>query len=55
MPGVANQSETNNHTSDCVTAKSHIHVGTQEHHPISSSLKHVPWRSCIYCKYHTPT
>jgi len=27
----------------CVIAKSHIiHVGTHEHHPISSSLKHVP-------------
>jgi len=55
MPGVANQSETNNHISDCVTAKSHmIHMGTQEHHPISSSLKHVPLHSCVYCKYHTP-
>jgi len=34
MPGMANQSETNNHISFCVTAKSHIiHVGTHEHHP----------------------
>jgi len=27
----------------CVTTKSHImHVGTHEHHPISSSLTHIP-------------
>jgi len=45
---MANQSETNNHIPDCVTAKSHIiHVGTYEHHSISSSLKHVPLRSYI--------
>ena len=50
MPGVANQSETNGHISYCVTAKSHIiHVGTHEHHPISSSRKHVPLLSYIYC------
>ena len=56
MRGVVNQSDTNNQISDCVTAKNHIiHMGTQEHHPISSSLKHVPLRNCVYCKYHTPT
>jgi len=56
MSGMANQSETNSHISHCVTAKSHItHVGTHERHPISSSLKHVPLLSYIYCKYHTPT
>jgi len=55
MPGVAKQSETSSHISYCVTAKSHtIHVSTHEHHPISSSLKHVPLLSYIYCKYHTP-
>jgi len=33
MPGVANQSETKSHI---------IHTGTHEHHPVSSSLKHIP-------------
>jgi len=43
MSGVVNQSQTNSYISYCVTAKSHIiHVGTHEHHPISSPLKHVP-------------
>jgi len=38
MTGVANQSETKSHIFYCVTAKSHIiHMGTHEHHPISSS------------------
>jgi len=37
IPGVANQSETTNHISYCVTAKSHItHMDTHEHHPICS-------------------
>jgi len=36
--------------------KDHItHVGTHAHHPISSSLKHVPLLSYIYCNNHTPT
>jgi len=40
----------------CVTAKSHImHMGTHEHHSSSSSLKHIPLLSYIYCRYHTPT
>jgi len=39
VAGAANQSETRNHISHCDTAKSHIkHMGTYEHHPISSSL-----------------
>jgi len=40
IAGVANQSETKNHISYCVTTKSqiiHTHMGTHEHHPISSS------------------
>jgi len=41
--GVANQSANKSHISYCVTATSHIiDMGTREHHPISSSLKHVP-------------
>jgi len=56
IPGVANQSETKSHISYCVTAKSQIiHMGTHEHHPISSSLAHMPLLNWIYCKYHTPT
>jgi len=40
---VVNQSEIKSHISYCVTAKSHIkHMGTHEHHPISSSLTHIP-------------
>jgi len=40
---VANQSETKGYISYCVTVKSHtIHMGTHEHHPISSSLTHIP-------------
>ena len=52
--GVANQSETS-HIAYYDTTKNHImHVDTHEHHPISSSLTHIPLLSYIYCKYHTP-
>jgi len=53
--GSANQSETKSDISYCVTAKSHIiHIGTHEHHPISSSLTHIPHGNdrtlqTIYC------
>jgi len=34
----------------------HTHtVATHEHHPISSSLTHIPLLSYIYIKYRTPT
>jgi len=46
MSGVANQSETKSRIYYCVTAKSYIiHMDTHEHHPISSSVKHVPFLS----------
>jgi len=37
------------HFLSCVTAKSHImHMSAHEHHPISSSLKHIPLLSWIH-------
>ena len=54
-PGVANQSETKSDIFYCVATKNHIiHMGAHEHHPISSSLTHMPLLSYIYCKYCTP-
>jgi len=52
---VTNQSVTKRHIYCCVTAKSHfIYMGTHEHNPISSSLKHILLQSQIHYKYYTP-
>jgi len=41
--GVTNQSKTKSYISYCITAKNHIiHMGTHEHHHISSSPTHIP-------------
>ena len=56
---MANQWETKNHISYCVTASSHmIHMGTHEHHSISSACIHMclckppstlPHNTCVSC------